>query len=809
MSYRLIDRLNLRAYLANLDVVYNQPAIRAEDYLPLGNGDVGILIDPLGANCLGGNIVKSDVWAESHSNPEDPLSHYTSVHKLRALDTVRDADKLLRLAKYEEERCDYNRRLVRPRVIGEFRPELVYEGTTLNKIEELQDYEQRLSLVSARVDTHFLWRELNCYSRAFVSATRNLMVFSFLEDGSGDWNRRLLLSSPVEVGDEVSFGEKETTIWSDLRISNGPRVVVALRACNTPTRLIKSEHGYCYLEVSPKSKRTYHALLTVATSLDTHDPLREALLNLDEAESEGVEKLLSDHERWWIDFWRKSLVSLPDKDIEHLWFSQLYLLASSSRGSRPPGLCMLWPASDQWPWVGCYFDMNHALMYCSAESSNHGDLAEPYYRLYEGALPGARENARRLFGCRGAYYPHNMGADGYEISFLWWRLQLYHSALAALLFWYRWAFNADVEELKERIYPFMKEVGQFYQDYLEPASDGLYHFPGPNCTINEDNSLNVFRKVDPPFEVALVKRLMSLLLDASEILGVDAGMRPLWLEIVDHIVEPADNGEIFLSWRGEDPRSHMFTVTDTMGPIWPAQTVNSNDPRVLNTIVDAIASGSGSQCFSWMWIAAAAATAHMGYIAARCLHGQMARHQLPSGQMGESGGKGWVYIPQYERTLPGTLIGESGPAAVAAINQMLIHSLFDGIIEVFPAVSPSWRDCSFYNLRAMGGFLVSAAMSEGLTSFIILTSLRGRDATVRMPDGWRADQCMVRTYPDGMEVKHHLQDNIIMFKTLPGETYVILPAADSPIPDLLPLVSSNTYKLKYIGLPPRKEASSN
>jgi hypothetical protein len=742
----LINRLDLKAYFKSLNIIYQQPALRAEDYLPLGNGDLGILLDPLGANCFGGNVVKSDVWTESHSNLDDPLVDYIPVSQLRALDPVCDADKLWSLARYEEERSDFNRRLIRPQVIGKFQSLLIQDGISPSNVDELK----------------------------------------------------------LEEKDEVSLGGEDKTIWRDLQIVHGLRVVLALRVVNAPAILVKHTHGRAYLEFSPKSGEPYYVLVTVATSLDPADPLKQAILNLDKAESKGIERLQLDHERWWTDFWKRSFVSLPGKDIEDLWFSQLYLLASSSRGNRPPGLCMLWPATESWPWVGCYFDMNHSLMYCSAESSNHGELAEPYYRLYEGALSCAKENARRLYGCRGACYPHNMGADGYEIAMLWWRLQLYHSAFAALLFWHHWAFTGNIENLRKRVYPFMKEAGQFYQDYLKLGPEGLYHFLGPNCTINEDNTLNVFRKIDPPFEIALVKRLMNLLLEASELLEVDTDLRHLWRDIYDHLAEPANNTDIFLPWKDEDLRSHTFCVTDTMGPIWPAQTADPNDPRVLNTIIDAVASGCGVQCFSWMWIAAAAATAHMGYAAARCLHGQMLRHQLPSGQFGESGGKGWIHSPQYGRRLPGTLIGESGPAAVAAINQMLLHSLFDGIVEVFPAVPPSWTDCSFFQLRAMGGFLISAARTEGRTKFIVITSLYGQRVRVRMPREWDGNQCIVRIHPSGLEVETKPKNKIISFSTQPNSTYILLPTKDSSMPEFLPLIICD-YKLKYVGLPSRSE----
>ena len=43
---------------------------------------------------------------------------------------------------------------------------------------------------------------------------------------------------------------------------------------------------------------------------------------------------------------------------------------------------------------------------------------------------------------------------------------------------------------------------------------------------------------------------------------------------------------------------------------------------------------------------------------------------------------------------------------------MLLQS-HTGVIRVFPAVPENWKNVSFNNLRAMGGFLVSAALKDG------------------------------------------------------------------------------------------------
>lgn len=55
---------------------------------------------------------------------------------------------------------------------------------------------------------------------------------------------------------------------------------------------------------------------------------------------------------------------------------------------------------------------------------------------------------------------------------------------------------------------------------------------------------------------------------------------------------------------------------------------------------------------------------------------------------------------------------EGNFAFAAGIHEMLLQS-HTGVIRVFPAVPENWKNVSFNNLRAMGGFLVSAALKDG------------------------------------------------------------------------------------------------
>jgi hypothetical protein len=61
---------------------------------------------------------------------------------------------------------------------------------------------------------------------------------------------------------------------------------------------------------------------------------------------------------------------------------------------------------------------------------------------------------------------------------------------------------------------------------------------------------------------------------------------------------------------------------------------------------------------------------------------------------------------------------------------MLLQS-WGKCIRVFPACPSAWRDASFHDLRAEGGFLVSAVRKDGRTQFIRVKSLAGESCRIK------------------------------------------------------------------------------
>ena len=73
---------------------------------------------------------------------------------------------------------------------------------------------------------------------------------------------------------------------------------------------------------------------------------------------------------------------------------------------------------------------------------------------------------------------------------------------------------------------------------------------------------------------------------------------------------------------------------------------------------------------------------------------------------------------------------ESPIASTRSMLDLLFQD-WGGVIRIFPAIPSTWKDASFYQLKAQGGFLVSAKKENGITQFVAVKSLAGLDCVLQ------------------------------------------------------------------------------
>ena len=462
--------------------------------------------------------------------------------------------------------------------------------------------------------------------------------------------------------------------------------------------------------------------VTLATALlsdlDAPDFAAAASRLVNDLTAPRLSDLQARHRAWWSAFWARSFLEIPDKEIEKRWYAALYTLGSCSRaGKVAPGLWGNWLTTESPNWHGDFhLNYNFQAPYYIAYASNHADLTQPFYQALIESVPNGRAMARR-HGWKGIHFPVCIGPWGLspedpDGDFG----QRSDAAYASLNFLWYWQYTQDTGWLKTTGYPFLREVADFWEDYLKLEngryviySDSIHEGSGPD--------------VNPILTLGLLRTLFKNLLAMSAELHVDADRRGKWQDILarlsDYPLQERNGKTVFrYSEKGMD-----WNDSNTLGimHIFPAGAVGlDSDPKLLaisRDMVEEMHRWSDYNGFS-SWYTACA---RIGYDPATILaklRVECDEHSFPNLLLYYGGG------------------GIESCGGFLALNEMLLQS-HEGVLRLFPCW-PAGQDARFGGLRAVGAFLVSAEYKAGQIGGVTIVSERGRDCTVQNPWPGRA-----------------------------------------------------------------------
>ena len=489
------------------------------------------------------------------------------------------------------------------------------------------------------------------------------------------------------------------------------------------------------------------APVTVATAiisdLDAKEFLPAAKKLVAELTTAKLAKLDAEHRRWWAKFWSKSFIEIPDKEIEKHWYGALYVMASCSRpGKVAPGLWGNWITDDNSNWCGDFhLNYNFQAPFYIVYSANHADLSLPLYAAVGEFLPKAREMARRR-GWKGLHFPVAIGPWGISTSG-WEDLgQRSDGAYAALNYIWYWQYTQDEAWLKNTGYPYLREVADFWEDYLK-FENGRYVVY--NDSIHEGSGPDF----NPLLSLGLVRALFRNMIAMSKELGVDADRRGKWQHICDKI-----SGFPLQEMRGKtvfrySEHGMAWCGDNTLGiqHIFPSGAIGlDSDPELLkisHNMIDAMHRWADYNGFS-SWYTACARVACDPRVVLAKLREECDKHSFPNLLLYYGGG------------------GIESCGGFLAINEMLLQS-HEGAIRFFPCW-PKDQDARFGDLRAVGAFLVSAKLKNGAVCNVTIASEKGRDCTVQNP--WPGKAVRVVRYGKPAEA---VSGQRFTLKTAPGE----------------------------------------
>ncbi len=225
----------------------------------------------------------------------------------------------------------------------------------------------------------------------------------------------------------------------------------------------------------------------------------------------------------------------------------------SATGKSLPNLQGIWGNSWTPPWASDYtHDGNLPVAVSSFLCSNLPELMHSFFDYHDKLLPYYRDNAKKLYNCRGIMVPGHTSSHGWNVHFdKTWCLTFWTggAAWASHFYYDYWLYTLDKKFLAERAYPFMKEAALFYEDFMAEGSNGKWVFnpsysPENNPTNNPSQAV-----VNATMDIALAKELFRNLITAGKVLNEPKNQIQKWTNILEKMpAYETDSTGAFREW---------------------------------------------------------------------------------------------------------------------------------------------------------------------------------------------------------------------------------------------------------------------
>lgn len=707
-----------------LNLRLEAPVKTWDEAVPLGNGAMGVLLWGE-TNLLRLSLDRGDLWDER------PSKRFTEVRDRFNWRTMQGLVASNRMAEFNDifdSNYDYNGP---PTKLPAGRVEI-----TLDPAQTVERFE--LDLASAEGRAHF---KGGAVARAFVDAASVANPVALVRI-DGPPLAAVRLQSPESVK-KLGYppprtGEAEGLRWFDQEAADGFAYAICV--------------GW---------KRAGDATLlavTVATRAEGKSPQAVARTRVEQALKAGYDGLRVRHARWWAAFWERSRVSVPEPHIlEHYHRVRYFYGAASRRGAPPMPLQGVWSADAGTlpPWKGDYHnDLNTQMTYLAYRASGDFDEGLCFLEYLWDRLPTFRKFAKDVYDTPGAAVPGVMSLAGQPLGG-WGQYSLSPTmgAWNAHLFYLHWRHTGDNAFLRDRAYPFCREIAECLRALLKPDTNGVLVLPLSSSPEIFDNTRRAFLQPNSNYDLASLKMLFLALAEMAQAVG-DRAEVDKWLALDRQLGDWHLAGDQTLLLDATTPLPGSHRHLSNLMPLHPFNLITAEggerDRQIIAaSLKDWDNKGTSGWCgYSFSWMAclrarvgdAEAALRHLD-IYARAFILRNGFHA--NGDQTKSGYSSMTYRPF---TLEGNFL------AMDAVHEMLLQSwspsigqlegapptqdgtLAPGPIRLFPATPWRWHDASFDDLRAEGGHRVSARRENNATTWFRIVA--GRDGLVRVRDNF-------------------------------------------------------------------------
>ncbi|WP_225447953.1 hypothetical protein [Streptacidiphilus sp. P02-A3a] len=605
------------------------------------------------------------------------------------------------------------------------------------------------NIARAQVSGTYTLGAVTLATTSWVSATQNTFVTQFTLTGGSAQNISISLQNGAGGTPTVSTtgNDLDADVAADTSGSGNPVARIAARTIGDSQSV---SGNTITLTMQPGTSSTLVAAIESDNDSSTYQATADSMVG--SLAQSDVNTLLAAHEAWWTSYWSQSYVEIPDKSVEKSWYGSLYLLGCVSRsGDYAPGLWGNW-IPQAMNWNGDYHtNYNYEVPFYAALSTNHIAQMAPYAQPVLQYL-SAGEALATADGYQGVLYPVGISPNGTSADTNLHNQKSNAAYLASdMVMEYEYTHDATYAAT---VYPYLKQVGLFWQNYLTLDSTGTYDID--NDAPQEDDA---YPQTNSSVSLALVHLLFQGLTDMSTALNEDATTRTTWQNINSHLAaQPTTtvNGQTVLSETSQGAGFVNDGNDVDIQPVYPGSQIGLDSSSALltdarNTIGQLTNAWNGGNAPGTFY----AAAARVGYNPSTILS------NLDDEATNES------YDNMAVHHSGGGI--ENINVVTSGLDEMLLQS-FQNDVKVF-ADWPAGTNARFGDLLAYGDFLVSSSMVGNSVQYLQANSQAGGNFVLSNP--WPGQN--VEVYRNGTDTGT-VSGSRITIATSVGDTLELAPA---------------------------------